>query len=405
MSTPRTVKMGESVSWKNDAGELSGGGSWSFFGKPDMMALSGRRAGQGGESVLRGDENEMKMKKDFVCRPFFLLLSVLFFALLLSGADVRAKGNKVPFIKPDGTRQETGPGRADETQRRMWERAESEKPKPAGAEKRSPEPERRAAADPNAPPDELRFTVTLPRRYYAAGEYRPNRPAHRSGRAGKTEFQVDRAERGNDEVTTITVKSSVPGWKNSWTPLHTAAAAGDLTATGGILAEKTVSVDASPDFLTPLHAAAVTGQEDAARLLLQNGADITLKTPDGKSPAELATLCRNPELARLLTVFTAARKMTEGGKTVTVRLENGGRTDLTAELRRIASGYKDEHRHDGSVFGNYEGKLPRRDRYYYTEFVHRTNPRSVGPRRVVIGMKGDVWYTADHYETFIRVGQ
>ena len=367
-----------------------------------MMALSGCRAGEGRR--IRFAEG-VKMKKIFLCRPFFLLLGVLFCAFLLSGANVRAKGNKVPFIRPDGTRQETGSGRAEETQRRMWERAEPEKSKPSGAEDSAADPKRGTVADPNAPADELRFTVTLPRRDYAVGEYRPNRPAHRSGRAGKTEFQIDRAERGNGEVTTISVKSSIPDWKKSWTPLHTAAAAGDLDTIGGILAQKTVSVDASPDFLTPLHVAAVAGEGDAARLLLQKGADITLKTPDGKSPADLATLCRNPELARLLTVFTVARKMTEGGKTVTVRLENGERTDLTAELRRIASGHRDEHRHDGSVFGNYEGKLPRRERYYYTEFVHRTNPRSAGPRRVVIGLKGDVWYTADHYETFFRVGQ
>ena len=155
--------------------------------------------------------------------------------------------------------------------------------------------------------------------------------------------------------------------------------------------------------MTPLHISAVMGEEDAARLLLRSGADLTAKTFEGKTSPELAALCHHPELARLLTVFTTARQLTDGGKTVTVSLDGGRRTDLTAELKRIASGRRDEHRHDGSVFGNYERKLPAQNRYYYTEFVHRTNPNTPGPRRVVIGMKGDVWYTPDHYNTFFRV--
>ncbi len=370
------------------------------------MALSPLRVGRGGESVLRG----AKMKNFFVFRPFFLLLGVLSFALLLSGADVRAKGNKVPFIRPDGTRQEAGPDRGTAPQRRMWEQAESEKPKSAGEENpAAPKPAGEKGdgieIDRNAPADELRFTVTLPKRYYAEGEYRPNRPAQTGGRAGKTELKLNRAERGSDEIVTVSVKSPVPDWKRLWTPLHSAAASGDTYTIKKTLTEKTVSVDASREFLTPLHVAAALGEEDAARLLLQNGANITVKTPEGKSAADLAALSRHPQLARLLTVFTVARELTDDGKTVSVSLDRGERVDLTAELRRIAAGYQDEHRHDASVFGNYEGKLPRQDRYYYTEFVYRTNSRSVGPRRVVIGMKGDVWYTPDHYNTFVRVNK
>ncbi|MBR2695008.1 MAG: ankyrin repeat domain-containing protein [Thermoguttaceae bacterium] len=340
------------------------------------------------------------MKKIFVCRSFHFLSGVLCCALLLLGAGLAAKGNKVPFIKPDGTRQETGASRSDETQRSMWERADAKKTPPA-------DPKQGKAADGKAasPDGELRLTATFPKPVYEPGEYRPNRPSHWTGRAGKTELTLDRAERGRDEVLTVSVKSSIPDWKRFWTPLHTAAALGDRDGIKKTLAEKSVGVDASREFLTPLHVAAAAGQEDAARLLLQGGANITVKTPEGKSAADLATLSRQPQLARLLTVFTVARNLTDDGKTVTVRLDRGGTVDLTGELRRIAAGYRDEHRHDASVFGNYEGKLPRRERYYYTEFVHRTTPRSVGPRRLVIGMKGDVWYTPDHYETFVRVGK
>jgi filamentous hemagglutinin len=81
-----------------------------------------------------------------------------------------------------------------------------------------------------------------------------------------------------------------------------------------------------------------------------------------------------------------------------------GDVDLAPALRRIEAGKKDSHPNDGSVFANHEGKLPRKDRGYYREYVVRTpGIRHAGPQRLVIGRQGEVFYTHDHYNTFTRI--
>lgn len=59
---------------------------------------------------------------------------------------------------------------------------------------------------------------------------------------------------------------------------------------------------------------------------------------------------------------------------------------------------------DGSVFGNLEKLLPQRPRGYYREYTVPTpGSRDRGARRLVVGSDGDVYYTADHYESFRQV--
>ncbi|HEX4853662.1 ribonuclease domain-containing protein [Arenimonas sp.] len=65
------------------------------------------------------------------------------------------------------------------------------------------------------------------------------------------------------------------------------------------------------------------------------------------------------------------------------------------------------HRQDGSVFNNFERRLPARPRGYYREFTVRTPGLSHrGPRRIVTGGQppAEYWYTDDHYESFRRIG-
>jgi ribonuclease T1 len=81
-----------------------------------------------------------------------------------------------------------------------------------------------------------------------------------------------------------------------------------------------------------------------------------------------------------------------------------GDVDLAPVLARIDAGERDPHRNDGSTFQNREGRLPRKPRGYYTEYVVRTpGLREVGPQRLVLGRDGDVWYTPDHYDSFVQV--
>lgn len=79
-------------------------------------------------------------------------------------------------------------------------------------------------------------------------------------------------------------------------------------------------------------------------------------------------------------------------------------SELKPTLRRISEGEKFPHRNDGSIFKNYTDVLPKQDAGYYREFVHPTpGVKGPGARRLVIGKGGDIWFTADHYKTFIRI--
>ncbi len=81
-----------------------------------------------------------------------------------------------------------------------------------------------------------------------------------------------------------------------------------------------------------------------------------------------------------------------------------GDVDLSPVLARIEAGKRDRHPNDGSTFGNREGLLPRKARNYYTEWVIRTpGLREVGPQRLITGQEGEVYYTPDHYQTFVRI--
>jgi ribonuclease T1 len=59
---------------------------------------------------------------------------------------------------------------------------------------------------------------------------------------------------------------------------------------------------------------------------------------------------------------------------------------------------------DGSTFGNFEGVLPDRDRGYYAEYTVETPGLDHrGARRIIAGDEGELYWTADHYESFERI--
>lgn len=61
-------------------------------------------------------------------------------------------------------------------------------------------------------------------------------------------------------------------------------------------------------------------------------------------------------------------------------------------------------RNDDQPFGNREGVLPDRPSGYYREFTVTTPGESDrGPRRIVVGRGGEIYYTDDHYVSFRRV--
>lgn len=82
--------------------------------------------------------------------------------------------------------------------------------------------------------------------------------------------------------------------------------------------------------------------------------------------------------------------------------------DLPAEAqttyRLIQQGGPFPYRKDGSVFGNFERRLPQQPRGYYREYTVPTpGARNRGARRIVAGSGNEFYYTGDHYRSFSRI--
>nr|WP_241673030.1 ribonuclease domain-containing protein [Lacisediminimonas profundi] len=77
-------------------------------------------------------------------------------------------------------------------------------------------------------------------------------------------------------------------------------------------------------------------------------------------------------------------------------------------VRLIRQGGPFPYAKDGSVFGNYEGVLPKQKRGYYHEFTVKTpGLSSRGARRIVVGgdwkTSRELYYTGNHYASFQRI--
>jgi ribonuclease T1 len=75
--------------------------------------------------------------------------------------------------------------------------------------------------------------------------------------------------------------------------------------------------------------------------------------------------------------------------------------DARETLRLIRQGGPFQYSRDGVVFGNYEKRLPKKQRGYYHEYTVKTpGVHSRGARRIVCGQTSECYYSDDHYETF-----
>jgi len=75
--------------------------------------------------------------------------------------------------------------------------------------------------------------------------------------------------------------------------------------------------------------------------------------------------------------------------------------EAKATLRLIKQGGPFPHHRDGVVFGNYEKRLPIKQRGYYHEYTVKTpGVRNRGARRIVCGVSSVCYYSDDHYVTF-----
>ena len=85
-----------------------------------------------------------------------------------------------------------------------------------------------------------------------------------------------------------------------------------------------------------------------------------------------------------------ASSLPAGARTVLQEIDHGGPFEYPGK--------------DGSVFGNFEGHLPQQPSGYYHEYTVDTPGASTrDTRRIITGRSGELYWTADHYDTFRRI--
>jgi len=76
--------------------------------------------------------------------------------------------------------------------------------------------------------------------------------------------------------------------------------------------------------------------------------------------------------------------------------------DATMALLKVGGPFP--YSKDGSEFNNREGRLPPQGPGYYREYtVETAGSPDRGARRIVSGRAGEIYYTRDHYQSFIRL--
>ncbi|MGH3722301.1 MAG: ribonuclease domain-containing protein [Pseudonocardiaceae bacterium] len=70
----------------------------------------------------------------------------------------------------------------------------------------------------------------------------------------------------------------------------------------------------------------------------------------------------------------------------------------------IQHGVPSPYQQDGTVFGNRERRLPPRQSGFYHEYTVPTpGEPGRGPRRLITGGAAELYYTSDHYVSFVAV--
>ncbi|MFN0018468.1 MAG: ribonuclease domain-containing protein [Pirellulaceae bacterium] len=132
------------------------------------------------------------------------------------------------------------------------------------------------------------------------------------------------------------------------------------------------------------------------------------ETPPETSPESAPSQSRG---VKVPAAAASTKKLQTKIPSVTVRDQDDkvvfrGTVDVGPTLARIERGEKLRFPNDGTVFQNREQRLPRKPAGYYREYVHPTaKVGGPGPQRIVKGKAGEVFYTHDHYHTFLRLDQ
>ncbi|MGZ8423599.1 MAG: ribonuclease domain-containing protein [Candidatus Binatia bacterium] len=125
-------------------------------------------------------------------------------------------------------------------------------------------------------------------------------------------------------------------------------------------------------------------------------------------------ICRRYRPALTLYVLALALALLVGGGASCARepsdrqADQVGLDELPREAHKTLSLIKKDgpfpYQRDGATFGNFERRLPQKERGYYKEYTVPTpGARDRGARRIVAGRKGEFYFTDNHYQTFRRI--
>ena len=119
-------------------------------------------------------------------------------------------------------------------------------------------------------------------------------------------------------------------------------------------------------------------------------------------------LCFLWVMGLMLGPMPAAAQRAETQQRIQAALADIAVKDLPPEgretLKLIEKGGPYPFDRDGIVFGNFEKRLPIKDRGHYHEFTVKTpGVKHRGARRIVTGKSGEKFYSDDHYKTFKRI--
>ena len=80
--------------------------------------------------------------------------------------------------------------------------------------------------------------------------------------------------------------------------------------------------------------------------------------------------------------------------------------EAASTVARIEAGGPLPNAQDGAVFENRERLLPMRQAGYYHEYTVTTpGATDRGARRIVTGRDGEMYWTADHYDSFAWIAR
>ena len=150
----------------------------------------------------------------------------------------------------------------------------------------------------------------------------------------------------------------------------------------------------------------------AAIMLLSSCTASALETAKKKKTTATPVVTETPTAVPEVTATPGP--MDEAQKLADYLFEHGELPEnFITKKEAQARGWQDQYRYVGDIepglciggdyFGNYERKLPvvKGRKYYEADCFYQGGPRN--EYRIIYSTDGHVWYTGDHYETFVEL--